>query len=145
MYFHFPGGKDELVIAALEYSTNQVEKALQNHKRRSARESLECYVGYVADHIEKSQFWEGCPIATTALDVAHEIDEIGTACDKAYERLLTIVSDWLIQDGMSRKNAEETAFMFYSTLEGALLFSKASRSREPLDRVRKRVRKLVQL
>lgn len=50
-------------------------------------------------------------------------------------RSLTRVHVWLDEDGFTTDEAGERAFLTYAAIEGALVFAKAQRSAEPIERV----------
>jgi TetR/AcrR family transcriptional regulator, lmrAB and yxaGH operons repressor len=69
--------------------------------------------------------------------------ELGDACDAAFDRLIMRVAGWLEADGFDAETARERATLAYSAIEGALIFSKAKRSIEPLDRLRAELPRLI--
>jgi AcrR family transcriptional regulator len=143
MYFHFPGGKEQLGAEAIAASGEYVDRALQAHDAGDARRSLEHYLDDVALGLERSGFLDGCPIATTALEVAAPSDLLGDACAAALDGLVDRVTGWLVADGLAADEAAERAFLVYAAIEGALVFAKAHRSSEPLRRLRRRLPSLL--
>src|SRR5438445_4419122 len=69
LYFHFPGGKEEIGSAAVALSGEAVRETIA--KAAEASEDAEAFLTRVfkgmATELEKSDFKDGCPIATTAL------------------------------------------------------------------------------
>ena len=86
LYLHFPGGKQEIGEAALALAGEAVRQAIAHVAETS--ESAEVFLkrvarGMAAD-LEKSDFAEGCPIATTALETAAQSDVLAAATRAAF-------------------------------------------------------------
>lgn len=143
LYFHFPGGKDQLTAEAIGLAGSSVDAALARHQDTTARRALDSYLAEVATLLERTEFREGCPIATVALEVGCSSTEIGDACAAAYDRLIERVAEWVEADGVDPEDARETAFLVYAAIEGALVFAKAQRSVQPITRLRARLATLV--
>jgi TetR/AcrR family transcriptional regulator, lmrAB and yxaGH operons repressor len=143
MYFHFPGGKEQLAAEAIRASADYLDAGLRACERETALESLDVYVTETANLLERTDFADGCPIATVVLEVIPTSPEIGAACAEAVERLLSRVAGWLERDGMPPDVARERAQLAYAALEGALVFAKAFRSVEPLTTLRRQLPELL--
>ena len=139
LYFHFPGGKDELAAEALLFAGEAVDARLARHEKATVQESLESYLGSVAHQFEKSGFLTGCPISTTALELAHSNETVADAAKQAFETILNRVQRWFEKDGFAPKDAAERAELVYSSIAGSLAIAKARRSRAPLDALAKNI------
>src|ERR1700721_1560073 len=72
LYFHFPKGKEEIGEAALTLAGEAVRQGIA--RAAEASDSAEIFVvrlarGMASD-LERSDYREGCPIATAALETA---------------------------------------------------------------------------
>jgi TetR/AcrR family transcriptional repressor of lmrAB and yxaGH operons len=143
MYFHFPGGKNQLAAEAIAAAADHIERALRTHEGGTALQAIDGYLAQMSRWLESTGFSGGCPIATTALEVGATTPELGDACEAAFDRLISRVAGWLEADGFDADTARERASLVYSAIEGALIFSKARRSTEPLERLRGDVPRLV--
>jgi AcrR family transcriptional regulator len=143
MYFHFPGGKNQLAAEAIAAAADHIDRALRTHEGGSAVEAIDGYLARMAGWLESTEFSGGCPIATTALEVGATTPELGDACEAAFYRLISRVSGWLEADGFDAETARERSTLVYSAIEGALIFSKARRSTEPLERLRADIPRLI--
>ena len=143
MYFHFPGGKAQLAAEAIGAAADYIDRALRTHEGGSAIEAIDGYLGQMARWLESTEFSGGCPIATTALEVGATTPELGDACGAAFDRLISRVAGWLEADGFEAETARERSTLVYSAIEGALIFSKARRSTEPLERLRAELPRLI--
>ena len=145
MYFHFPGGKEQLVAEAIAASGERLDHYLGAHESTSTLEALDAYLADVAAILEDSSFAVGCPIATVALEVAPVSTALGDACAHALDRLIARIAAWLERDGMAPSPAAQTAQLLYGAIEGALILAKARRSAEPVSLLRAQLPGLIGL
>ena len=98
----------------------------------------------MAAHLEGSDFREGCPIATTALEIATDSETIGKAARDAFVTWEREIAQRLSRFGVSARKADRLATAILSQLEGALLMARTYRNLEPMYRA-KSLRLLVKL
>ena len=71
LYFHFPGGKEELAIAAIAAASGPLQERFQGlAEAESPAQVLSIVADTLAWELEESGFEKGCPVATVALDAA---------------------------------------------------------------------------
>ena len=102
LYFHFPGGKEQLAAEAIAASAGYLDAGLRACERASALESLDLYVEEAAKLLERTNYTEGCPIATVILEVGTSSALIGKACADAIDLQISHVTGWLERDGLER-------------------------------------------
>ncbi|MEV8632276.1 TetR/AcrR family transcriptional regulator [Streptosporangium sp. NPDC051023] len=144
LYFHFPGGKDQLVGESVRRAGHEIGRMV-----RELAETVPDTAGLVAgvlallgDRLEASGWRKGCPVATVALEMAAVSDPLQEVCSEVYGSWEETLRDRLAADG--HPEPADTAATLLALVEGALLLAKAHRSREPLDRVARRVAVLLQ-
>ena len=146
LYFHFPKGKEEIGEAALTLADEAVRQAIAHAAQTS--ENAEVFIltriarGMASD-LEKSNFSEGCPIATTALETAAQSDVLRAATRDAFKKWETEIKGGLERFGMISGEAELVATLVLSQLEGALLLARTYRSLEPMHRAEQALNWLV--
>jgi len=147
LYFHFPKGKEEIGGAALTLAGEALRQAIA--KAAEASENAEMFltrmVRGMASDLEKSDYQEGCPIATTALETAAQSEVLGTATRNAFQKWELEIKRGLFRFGMPAGDADLAATMVLSQLEGALLLARTYRSLEPLRRAEQAVKLLVRI
>ena len=143
IYFHFPGGKEQLAAEAIAASAAYLDRGLHGCQRDTALASLDLYVAEVARVMEETNYADGCPIATVILEASVASEALGEACASAVELLLSRIAGWLERDGFSADAARERAQLVYAALEGTLMFAKALRSVEPLTTFRGQLPQLL--
>jgi TetR/AcrR family transcriptional regulator, lmrAB and yxaGH operons repressor len=146
LYFHFPGGKEEIGQAALTLAGEAVRQVIA--KAAETSDNAEIFLvriarGMAAD-LEHSGYKEGCPIATSALETAAQSEALGAATRNAFQKWELEIKRGLFRLGMSAGDAELVATMALSLLEGALLLARTYRSLEPIRRAEQAIKLLVQ-
>jgi TetR/AcrR family transcriptional repressor of lmrAB and yxaGH operons len=145
LYFYFPGGKDDLAIAALEASSDAWCARIQAMVAAAPDlgAALEAIVTAIADELEASGWVHGCPVAAVALEATSE--PVRAAIAAHFQRWIELSVAHLTSFGMARQPARELSLVAVSALEGALLTARALRSREPLRAVGRTLRAMAQL
>lgn len=86
LYHHFPGGKDELTIAALRTAGERLSASLAAGLESAAdlAAGLRAFFDYFRNELRASEFRKGCPIAAVAQEVGGDHPEILAACGAIY-------------------------------------------------------------
>jgi TetR/AcrR family transcriptional repressor of lmrAB and yxaGH operons len=147
LYFHFPKGKEEIGAAALALAAEATRQRIA--AAAAASDSVETFLvrlvrGMAAD-LERSDYREGCPIATTALETAAQSEVLGAATRSAFQKWENEIKRGLFRFGMAAGDADLAATMVLSHLEGALLLARTYRSLEPLRRAEQTVKLLARI
>jgi TetR/AcrR family transcriptional repressor of lmrAB and yxaGH operons len=145
LYFHFPGGKEEIGEVALTLAGEAVRQAIAHaaETSESALAFLTRVARGMASDLEKSGYQDGCPIATTALETAAQSDVLGAATRGAFQKWENEIRRGLERFGMTSDEAESTATTVLSLLEGALLLARTYRSLEPMHRAEQALKLLL--
>jgi TetR/AcrR family transcriptional regulator, lmrAB and yxaGH operons repressor len=147
LYFHFPGGKEAIGEAALGLAGEAVRQGIA--RAAEASENAEVFLVRIirgmADDLVRSDYREGCPIATTALETSAQSEALGAACRNAFQKWEFEISGGLQRFGMSVDDAGLVAMMALSQAEGALLLARTYRSVEPLRRAEQAVKLLARV
>jgi TetR/AcrR family transcriptional regulator, lmrAB and yxaGH operons repressor len=147
LYFHFPKGKEEIGEAALTLVGESVRQAIAQAAQTS--QNTEIFLTRIARSmaldLEKSDYKEGCPIATTALETSAQSDVLGTATRNAFQKWEHEIKLGLEHFGMTTDDADLVATLVLSQLEGALLLARTYRKLEPMRRAEKAMKLLAHL
>jgi TetR/AcrR family transcriptional repressor of lmrAB and yxaGH operons len=145
LYFHFPKGKEEIGEAALTLAGEAVRQSIAHAAATS--ENAEVFLTRIArgmaSDLERSNFSEGCPIATTALETAAQSDALGAATRGAFQKWENEIKSGLERFGMISDEADLVATLVLSQLEGALLLARSYRSLVPMQRAEQALKLLV--
>ena len=137
LYFHFPGGKEELTAEALRRSADEWQAAVLAVLAATpdAIAGVGAVCALLASTLEATAFRDGCPLATVALEAAASSDRIHEVCAAAYRGWQRLIEERLVAMGLDGARAEQLSTFVLAAIEGALLLAKAHRSAEPLRRV----------
>ena len=146
LYFHFPGGKEELVREAIQEVGGAVDRWLLESldQHATVAEGMDHFLVRYGEHMAASGFQEGCPVASVALDVGEEASRLRSACDWAMTGWIAVLAERLRAEGREPEEAESLALTVLSAFEGVLIICRARRSLEPLGAVASQVEALLQ-
>jgi TetR/AcrR family transcriptional repressor of lmrAB and yxaGH operons len=138
LYFLFPGGKEELAVAAMARSGERLRRAIVAilDSGEDLGESLGRLVDAMALGLEVSSFKDGCPIATVTLEAASGSDAVRAAADAVFATWLDALQARLLAAGLTTAEAERRALLVLAAIEGALILARARRDTAPLMAVR---------
>ena len=143
IYHHFPGGKAELAEAATGMAGSFIEGLLTDLLANGdPAAAITKFVDYWKQALTRQDFVDGCPVAAAAVSS----DETAAARDRAgraFTRWQDQVAAALIARGLAPDAAADRAGLAVAATEGALIVARAQRSTEPLDRVARQLRALL--
>lgn len=133
IYHHFPGGKDELVVAALDRAAAQVAQAVSTVAERSTGSAAfvvgVCKLFRTGD---QAGWTLGCPIAATAVEGDRAALGVREAASRAFRAWRTAIAAGLRRHGYCG-DVDAEALMILAALEGGLLIARGTRSADPYD------------
>jgi TetR/AcrR family transcriptional repressor of lmrAB and yxaGH operons len=134
LYFHFPGGKEQLAVEAVERYRARVRRWLDEGLDASpdAAQGFERLIGAYADAMTGANYREGCLVASVALDAGAESAALCAAAEHAFEDWVEAIASRLERDGWTNSAARSAAMYVIAALEGALLMCRAAKTTEPL-------------
>lgn len=134
VYHYFPGGKDEIAVAAMRYAGERVKQTLE--QLATATDSpaalLRSYGNLVAGWMAESGFRDGCPVATVLLETAPDKGEMAAAGSAVLAGWSEIIESRLAESGLDEERARRLSRLAVIALEGALLLARVEQSSEPV-------------
>jgi TetR/AcrR family transcriptional regulator, lmrAB and yxaGH operons repressor len=133
VYHHFPGGKSELLHAALDRVSERALGAMEATRGQSAPEVLERFLRLWRALLDYSRLGAGCAVVsvTVAGPDGEILDHVGTIFRDWTDKL----AELFVAGGMSENTAHRMATVTIAATEGAVVLSRAQRSRDPFDDV----------
>ncbi|MEL6339288.1 MAG: TetR/AcrR family transcriptional regulator [Myxococcota bacterium] len=132
-YYHFPAGKEELAIAAVERAGAAIESLLESCF--DASESLEVgaqkLAHAVAEHFETSGFEAGCPVMTVLLDTVPESSRLHQAGQLVLDRWLDVLERHAHRLG-DQRDTKRLGLALFVALEGGWVVARVQRSVAPI-------------
>lgn len=146
LYFHFPGGKDQLVIEVTRDSVARVTERLGEALAAEKDPAVAVHHIYqsVARMLEDNQFSLGCPIAPVVLDSPTDVPELADLCRSAFEQWIGLLREAFVRAGVPERRAHALALLVESSLEGLMVIARATRDRAPLWAVADEVAALIE-
>jgi AcrR family transcriptional regulator len=146
LYHFFPGGKDDLTIAAITDS-GEAYRQLFEVFAETATDAASAVVSFfdgAADVLEDTDYIDPCPIGTVAREVASTNEALRQATDRVFLRWIETAASTFESDGIPRPAAEELATTVVATLEGGFVLARARRDATLLRIAGRQVRSLVE-
>lgn len=134
LYHYFPGGKEELGAAAVTAACRTVERTLLELEEScsSPAEFLSSYLRLLGGWMEASGFRDGCPVATTLLEMAPDATSIAEAGRQGFEAWTVVMARALGAPGETESVRRARARTVVAAVEGALLLARAEGNGQPL-------------
>ncbi len=132
LYHHFPNGKTELAVAAIERVGQRAEQAFAAlfERQSDPLDALTIWLQGALGQLQESAFERGCPLATVALESAPQDHEIRAALANAFAAIRQALQQQLQRHGYAQP--EGLAALFVALYEGGLLQARVAGSSEPL-------------
>jgi TetR/AcrR family transcriptional repressor of lmrAB and yxaGH operons len=133
-YFHFPGGKEDLGVAALAHGADGFAAVLRRTLAsvEPVEEALAACALWLADELPASDWADGCPVATTALESVVRSPALRAAAAAAFDQWEGAIRDRLTAAGMAPQPAAEVAASAVALLEGAEMLARVRADPAPL-------------
>ena len=132
VYHYFPGGKQQLVIAALRQAERTVGESFSNvfGARVRVGEKVRTLFTRAAAGLEANDFAKGCPVAAVTLDLDRESQPLRDVCRQVFDRWVDVIAQGL--DDVPRGERRAIAQLIFATLEGGLVLARARGAKAPV-------------
>jgi TetR/AcrR family transcriptional repressor of lmrAB and yxaGH operons len=145
LYFHFPGGKEQLATEAARTAGGRMGAAIDAilGSQADPAQAIQAFARMSGELLRASDYADGCPIATITLEAAHTSETIRSACVASYDEWQGKLRDYLVAHAIEPERAEALALLALAAVEGGLILSRARRSAAPLEQIADIVAQLV--
>ncbi len=130
LYHYFPGGKTEIAAEAVTYAGGVVSATLKalTAEHPSAAAAIRAYGALLAGWFAKSGYREGCPIATTILELAPATEAVTAAGRAVYQDWVDVFAAALLRDGAEPVRASSLARTAIAAFQGALILARTAQN-----------------
>jgi TetR/AcrR family transcriptional regulator, lmrAB and yxaGH operons repressor len=130
LYHYFPGGKEQIAAEAITYAGGLVCKTIAElaQTSRSPAEAIRTYGQMLIGWMAQSDFADGCPLATTLLEVGPNEPAVVEAGRAAFASWIESFVGLLEHAGVPAAKARTPARSAIMMLEGALLLARIERN-----------------
>jgi TetR/AcrR family transcriptional repressor of lmrAB and yxaGH operons len=134
LYFHFPGGKDQLVIEVTRASVADVATKLGEalDAAKSPAAAVRHIVQSTAEMLKTSDYARSCPVAPVVLDATTDIPELIELCRQAFEEWIGLLRAAFVKSGIPEKRARSLAMLVEASIEGMMIICRATRDHRPM-------------
>lgn len=141
VYHHFPGGKSELLSAALDRISERALESMEATRGQSAADVLERFLSLWRALLDHSGLKAGCAVVsvTVAGPDADILDQVGSIFRTWIDQLAGLFAG----GGVPEDKATRLATTTIAATEGAVVLSRAQQSRGPFDEVASTLTSLI--
>ncbi|MDX3855599.1 TetR/AcrR family transcriptional regulator [Streptomyces sp. AK02-01A] len=134
VYHFFPGGKEELAVAAIQHGDQEFADTLSAglDSAEDPAVAVENCARHLATALRESGWTDGCPVTSTALETLGRTPRIQEACYAALRNWQDVLAAKFRRSGFSDEEADDLACTVLAALEGAEVTSQVFRSEQPL-------------
>lgn len=134
IYHHFPGGKEQIALEAVHFTSEIVQEKLKTLLTSIADpiEAIQSVVQHLADNFGRPEDIEGVPIGLIALETSAISENLRSACSDAFRSWQDLFKKKLLDNGYSISDSTELSIVIQCMLEGALTISVTHNNNEPL-------------
>ncbi len=134
LYHHFPGGKSELAVAAIDATVARLCANL-DAKLAAAQDpatALLAWIDGAVRRLDASAYERGCPLATIALESTAADGPIRAALAAAFDQIRARIGAALAASGHPPAQAAALAALIVAAYEGGLLQARVAGSATPM-------------
>jgi AcrR family transcriptional regulator len=133
VYHHFPGGKEQLVAAAVDLAGDRAIELLADKTGASPEEITAYFLGLWRTILTRSHFEAGC--AVLAVTVATDSGELLNHAAAVFRAWRQRLGELFEAGGLGRRDAARFAATLIASSEGAVVLSRAEQDMEPFELV----------
>ncbi|WP_380156167.1 TetR/AcrR family transcriptional regulator [Kineococcus sp. R86509] len=134
VHHYFPGGKEEVALAAIDLGDRTVRSMIRDclTAAPSLSDAVRRYFDVAGSALSVSNYEQGCPVATVALEQASMNTGISAASRVALSAWARMWAEAFTQGGIKAKRADELGTLIIVGVEGSLLLSRVTRTLQPM-------------
>jgi TetR/AcrR family transcriptional repressor of lmrAB and yxaGH operons len=135
LYFHFPGGKEELAgeVTLLHFGDHIAHVNRAAAATTSAAQLIEVVISRIRDELVASGYREGCAVAPIVLEITPASEHLSATTRRGFADIITTLAARLTEKNVPASRATQLATQVWTSVEGALILSRVLRSPEPFD------------
>ena len=128
LYHHFPGGKSELAVAAIEAAISNLTARLDQAiaTRTEPVVAVRILMASAERRLERSGYSCGCALATISLESTTEDTAIRAALADGFMAIRSRLETLLMSRGIPKDRAQRLSALIVASYEGALIQSRVA-------------------
>jgi TetR/AcrR family transcriptional regulator, lmrAB and yxaGH operons repressor len=135
LYFHFPGGKEELAteVALMHAADGIAHLNRAAGTTTTAAELIAAFLERPRDELIASDYREGCAVAPIVIESTPASVGLTDTTRRGFQDLISTLAARLTEKDLPEDRAGQLAINAVSAMEGALILGRVLRSPEPFD------------
>ncbi len=135
LYHFFPGGKEDLGVAALTKGGETYRELVELVYAPDVDvvEATKDFFAGAAAILAETDYADACPIATVALEIASTNEPMREAAAAAFRSWLEVLTERLIAAGVRADRANDVSVELFCLVEGAFLLCRTTRTTGPME------------
>jgi AcrR family transcriptional regulator len=142
--------KEEIALEAFQYSIQKIKEMvrLELSEVSTCKKQLLALLGFYSKYVFDPPIAGGCPLLNTSIEADDHRLSMRRVVVKELLQTVNFIRD-LIQKGIDAKefrpgiDPTEIAYTVFCSVEGALMFSRVERSKEPMDIIVRHCKKII--
>src|SRR5580704_4533786 len=133
VYHHFPGGKPELLHAALDVASERGLAAMEATRGQPSEVVVERFLALWRALLDWSHLTAGC--AVVAVTVGANDDDLLDHAGTIFRTWTELLAELCTAGGIDGRSARQLAVTVIAATEGAVAMCRAERSKQPFEEV----------
>ena len=135
IYFHFPGGKEELAgeVALLHAGDHIAHINRAAAATSTAAQLIEAFICRIRDELVSSDYREGCALAPIVIEATPASHHLSDASRRGFQDVIATLAARLTEKNVPPASATQLATHALTNVEGALILGRALRDPAPFD------------
>jgi TetR/AcrR family transcriptional repressor of lmrAB and yxaGH operons len=146
IYYHFPGGKEQIAAEAIALSGRTLAERLRINwvQKQSAAAAIEAFINRLTLLLGTSRFDSSGLLSIIASETATTNKRLNQCCQEAFTRLIEIHREKLADCGVNEIEAERLSTVVTAAILGGVILSRTFHSRKPLQTIAMLFGKMLQ-
>lgn len=132
VYHHFPDGRSQILLEALEYAGREITASIDEAAGESAAALLRLFVKFWEQCLIDSDYKAGCPVLAAAVGSGEDEQQLTAVAADIFGRWREASREAYLREGFEPSDAIALADTTISAMEGAVVLCRSIRSLEPL-------------
>lgn len=143
VYHHFPDGRSQLLLEALQYAGNAITELIDEATPRGGTALVRGFVDFWENALTASDFTAGCPVVAAAVGSAEEAPALIPVAGQIFDRWCRALAAAFRTEGFDDADAAALALTCVAALEGAVVLCRSSHTAAPLRDVATQIEFLI--
>lgn len=143
VYHHFPDGRSQLLLEALQYAGDAITELIDQAAPRGGSALVRGFVDFWENALTASDFAAGCPVVAAAVGSAEEAPALIPVAGQIFDRWCQALAAAFRTEGFDDADAVSLAQTCVAALEGAVVLCRSSHTAQPLRDVATQIEFLI--